>query len=173
MKKILVPTDGSECSTLALDKAVELARKFDGEIILVHVNEPIADPQFLVGANFTGVSASGAGSGSTGAVAVNRKMPHEDYMVNSAEPKPVPDQEKLGDFILGNAVERCLKENIRHSVVNLVGRPADAIVEYAEQENVDLIVMGSHGMGGFRRFFFGSVTHKVALSTHKSILIVR
>lgn len=41
------------------------------------------------------------------------------------------------------------------------GAPADVIVEYAEKENVDLIMMPTHGYGPFRRFLLGSVTAKV------------
>jgi nucleotide-binding universal stress UspA family protein len=43
----------------------------------------------------------------------------------------------------------------------LEGEPARMIVEYAKQENADLIVMPTHGYGAFRRFILGSVTAKV------------
>jgi hypothetical protein len=41
------------------------------------------------------------------------------------------------------------------------GDPARAIIEYAEDEKVDLIMMPTHGYGPFRRFLLGSVTAKV------------
>jgi len=166
MKRILVPTDGSDCSALALDRALELAQKFDSEIILLHVEEPVADPQFVVGANFSGIGTTGLGGA---ALQTHPEPDAEAETPDDMDANPAP----VDDFILQDAAERCLARNVRHTVSHLVGRPADAILATADSAQVDLIVMGSHGMGGFRRFFFGSVTHKVALSTHKSILIVR
>lgn len=43
----------------------------------------------------------------------------------------------------------------------LIGNPADEIVRLAEEENVDLIVMGTHGRTGFKRFLMGSVAEAV------------
>ena len=48
----------------------------------------------------------------------------------------------------------------------LEGDPARKIVEYAEQEGVDLIMLPSHGFGPFRRFVIGSVTAKVLHDAH-------
>jgi nucleotide-binding universal stress UspA family protein len=50
---------------------------------------------------------------------------------------------------------------------------ADTIVEYAEQENMDLIVMATHGRTGLQRWRYGSVTEKVLHGTACSMLVVR
>ena len=52
------------------------------------------------------------------------------------------------------------------------GRPARAIVQYAEETAADLIVMGTHGHGGFERLFLGSVTEKVLRKARCPVLTV-
>ena len=53
------------------------------------------------------------------------------------------------------------------------GRPADRIVEIADKENFDLIVIGSRGVGGVKKFFLGSVSDRVADEAHCPVLIVK
>lgn len=52
------------------------------------------------------------------------------------------------------------------------GTPANAILETAEEEDVDLIVIGSSGKSGFDRFLMGSVADKVSKSAKCSVLVV-
>jgi len=62
-----------------------------------------------------------------------------------------------------------LTEELGHFQVRRVlleGDPARKIVEYAEQEGVDMIMMPSHGFGPFRRFVIGSVTAKILHDAH-------
>jgi nucleotide-binding universal stress UspA family protein len=55
----------------------------------------------------------------------------------------------------------------------LTGSPADEIVEFAERESVDLIVMASHGRTGLSRLLMGSIAEGVMRKTRCPILIVR
>jgi nucleotide-binding universal stress UspA family protein len=57
--------------------------------------------------------------------------------------------------------------------VMLKGSAADKIVEYLDANDCDLVVMGSHGMSGLRRFTIGSITHKVMVQINNPLLIVR
>jgi nucleotide-binding universal stress UspA family protein len=76
--------------------------------------------------------------------------------------------------------ERCLNRikkqlsdegmQVRAEVV--FGRPAEMIVDYALSQGADLIAMATHGRGGFRRRFFGSVTEKVLRTTDLPILLI-
>ncbi len=52
-------------------------------------------------------------------------------------------------------------------------KPAEAILSYAEAEEIDLIIMASHGRGGVRRWVYGSVTEKVLRRAGRAMLIVR
>ncbi len=51
--------------------------------------------------------------------------------------------------------------------------PAPAILELAEEEGADLIVLGTHGRGGLRRLVLGSVADKVIRGTHRPVLVHR
>ena len=53
------------------------------------------------------------------------------------------------------------------------GEPADAILDVAEEENADLIVVGNKGMTGAKRFLLGSVPNKVSHHAPCSVLIVQ
>src|SRR6056297_2390105 len=53
------------------------------------------------------------------------------------------------------------------------GNPAREIVRYAEDENCDLVVMGTHGRGGIDRLLLGSVAEKVVRSSTVPVLTVR
>jgi nucleotide-binding universal stress UspA family protein len=55
----------------------------------------------------------------------------------------------------------------------LHGDPADAIGGYAEDNDIDLIVVGTHGRRGVSRFLLGSVAERVARTAPGSVLIVR
>jgi nucleotide-binding universal stress UspA family protein len=53
------------------------------------------------------------------------------------------------------------------------GRPAQEIVDFAEREDIDLIVMSTHGRSGMSRWILGSVADKVLRGTHLPVLLVR
>jgi nucleotide-binding universal stress UspA family protein len=55
----------------------------------------------------------------------------------------------------------------------LAGNPKEVILEEAEKWNADLIVVGSHGRRGFKRFLLGSVSEAVAMNAHCSVVVVR
>jgi nucleotide-binding universal stress UspA family protein len=55
----------------------------------------------------------------------------------------------------------------------VIRQPADAIVEFANREGVDLIAMATHGRGGVGRWVFGSVTQKIMHLTPAPMLVVR
>lgn len=65
----------------------------------------------------------------------------------------------------------------REKDVNIVtevreGLPYKGILEYADEHDVDLLVMGSHGRSGMNRFLFGSVTERVLRMTDRPVLVV-
>jgi nucleotide-binding universal stress UspA family protein len=64
-------------------------------------------------------------------------------------------------------------QGIRGRTVILEGSPADAILDYARDEVVDLIVVGSTGKHATARTLFGSVSSKIATNATRSVLVVR
>ncbi|TFG64732.1 MAG: universal stress protein, partial [Gemmatimonadales bacterium] len=74
------------------------------------------------------------------------------------------------------ALEESLTDVAWNRVVHSVGRAAHAapaILDYANEHNVDLIVMGSHGRRGFRRLLLGSVTEEVVRLATCPVLVIR
>ncbi|WP_227374291.1 universal stress protein [Haladaptatus halobius] len=53
------------------------------------------------------------------------------------------------------------------------GAPADEILDYAEDEGIDLVVMGTHGRTGLGRFLLGSVAERVARHSTMPVMLVR
>jgi len=64
------------------------------------------------------------------------------------------------------------EEDLKITHVIREGSPARVILEVAQEENVDLIVMGSSGKSGFDRFIMGSVADKVVNSAKCAVLVV-
>ena len=60
-----------------------------------------------------------------------------------------------------------------HIVDAVAGRPSEYIVQLAEEEQIDLIVMATHGQSGWGRVFFGSVAEKVVRLAECPVLTVR
>ena len=74
--------------------------------------------------------------------------------------------EKLKDF----QDEHLYGKRIQSSV--LVGNPAEEIIRYASDNDMDFILMGTHGRKGLDRFIFGSVAEKVVKSSPVPVLTV-
>ena len=58
------------------------------------------------------------------------------------------------------------------SVVRTSSSPADAILEVVDTENIDLIVLASHGRSGMTRWMLGSIAEKIARHAHVPVVIV-
>jgi nucleotide-binding universal stress UspA family protein len=79
----------------------------------------------------------------------------------------------LVDGVLQDATSATAASGIQVETRAVRGDAADAIIEVAEQEGADLIVVGNKGMTGARRFLLGSVPNKVSHHAPCSVLIVR
>lgn len=64
-------------------------------------------------------------------------------------------------------------EGIKHSVSVVEGNITSVILEKSEQEDIDLIIMGSHGRTGIERFILGSNSEKVIRNAHCNVLIIK
>jgi nucleotide-binding universal stress UspA family protein len=65
------------------------------------------------------------------------------------------------------------ESNIRTHVAVLEGLVAEGITEYAQSEGIKLLVLSSHGRNGLNHLGVSSITQKIILSTHASILLIR
>lgn len=64
-------------------------------------------------------------------------------------------------------------EGLHAEVELLQGSPAEMILKYAKEKAVDVIVIGSRGLGGIREFVLGSVSHNVVQSAKIPVLVVK
>ena len=142
-KIILVPTDFSEASALALAWAKELARPFESTLHLLHV---VGDADVSPGTEaLWGFSET----------RVQRRW------IDEAEAKLAG---------LCSAEERAASA-VRTAVE--VGPPADAVVRYAGEHRADLIVMGTRGRGAVEQMLLGSVAAAVVRRAPCPVLTVR
>jgi nucleotide-binding universal stress UspA family protein len=148
IKKILVPTDGSETSRKAAKYAYSLAALSGGSVTLLSVinrNAFIGKPTIPATETPTHIVES-----------------LEDFLRQAAE-QDMRELEKLGE-----------QKGIRTKLVIRYGHPVEEIIREAEREKADLIVMGSHGESALTAAFLGSVTSGVIHTNTKiPVLIVR
>jgi nucleotide-binding universal stress UspA family protein len=130
--RLLVPLDGSERSSHALQFAFEIARPSGAQIDLLHVIVPVS-----VGEYGAGVDPG--------------YVPPEVYasMMN--------DLEMLARDDLEAAAKTCVQAGIVADTHSPIGTPADSIFHLAEDAHADAIVMSTHGRGGASRVLMGSV----------------
>lgn len=152
IKKILVAFDGSESSQHALNHGVQVARKFNADIIIISVVPRVMMPVFP--------------DEGFGAAPITAAQEFTEY------------QERMKNFYLealSEAEEDLDKSSpeLNVEIVLMEGRPSSTIVEKAEEENVDLIVIGSRGLGGITGFILGSTSRRVVDSCTKPILVVK
>ncbi len=143
IKKILCPTDFSEPSYEALKVANELAQHFSAELLLVHVINPIP----IV-------------STPTGPMSFN---------VSSYQ-KELEDSAKKS---LQDIINKMIAKELKVIPFVAYGIVADEIVSIAEEQNVDMIVIATHGRTGFRHLISGSVTEKVVRISNHPVLTIR
>lgn len=150
--RILVPLDGSEPSNHALDHALGIADKFGSELTLLAVVPKVMVPVF-----------PDEGFGAAPVTAAKDMARYQDRMKEIYENVLVEAKAKVEKEHPELKVETILRE----------GRPSATIVDLAENDGVDLIVMGSRGIGGITGWILGSTSSHVVDSCTKPILIVK
>ena len=80
---------------------------------------------------------------------------------------------ELGKKVLDKGEEYFKDENINVVTKVSIGDPASEIIDMAKGEDIDLIVMCTHGMSAAKRFTIGSVTNKVVHHAATPVLVVR
>jgi nucleotide-binding universal stress UspA family protein len=143
-KSIVIGTDGSDTASQAVRQAAELAGAVGAKVQLVSAYEPVP-AQRLRG---------------------ERRDAPEDlqWTINPREDV---------DATLEAAAEIVRQIGVAVEVYPRQGDPADAILDVAEEQEADLIVVGNKGMTGARRFLLGSVPNKVSHHAPCSVMIIR
>jgi nucleotide-binding universal stress UspA family protein len=142
IRKILWPTDFSEASRRALPAVNGLAGLFSATVDVLHVLAPAS------------ALASMAGPG---AVATT------EYLASL---------EERARSTIDDIVEKEISNQITAKATTLTGSAAHEIVRFAEDNEIDLIVLASHGETGLSRLVFGSVAEKVVRHAGCPVLTV-
>ena len=142
---IVVGTDGSDTATTAIHYAIDLARELGARLQIVSAYEPVS-PQRLRDEH----------------VEVPKDL---QWMVN-------PREDVLA--LLDQAMQEASAAGVGQvETFARQGDAADAILDVAEEQRSDLIVVGNRGMTGAKRFLLGSVPNKISHHAPCSVLIVR
>jgi nucleotide-binding universal stress UspA family protein len=144
IKKIAFCTDFSENADQAFEMAFDLTQKYQAQLLLIHVVPPLVFPSPVM-EDFISEQASLQFS--------------EDAIQRAMEQTEKNYLGKMGDY--KNSLVRVLS-----------GHPASEILNFVDQENVDLVVMGTHGFTGLAHFFLGSTAEKVVRRADCSVLTV-
>ncbi|MGA8884868.1 MAG: universal stress protein [Acinetobacter sp.] len=142
-QNILVPVDGSETSYAAVAKAAEFAKAFNSKITVVQVL--VLDP--YIAAEY--ISAS-----------------QTNDLIERARTSIVNNLSKVKEKFHADGVEvetKLLEGQVVHA----------EIAQAAQDAKADLIVIGSHGRTGIKKFFLGSVAQSVLGASDIPVLVVR
>jgi nucleotide-binding universal stress UspA family protein len=143
IKKICVPTDFSSEAEHALLYAATLARRFEAELHLIHVVQDMT-PGYLEGDAMMGFS---------GVDLLETIEKDAKRRLESVQPPDWPPAATI----------------VRYTST---GVPYDEICKYAKKENIDLVVIGTHGRTGLKHFLLGSVAERVVRTCPCPVLAV-
>ena len=143
-RSIVVGTDGSDTAAQAVRQAVDLAGAVGARLELVSAYSPVSQQR----------------------LSEERRQAPEDlqWAINPREDV---------DATLEAAAAVAREAGVDVEVFPRQGDPADAILDVAEEQEADLIIVGNKGMTGAKRFLLGSVPNKVSHHAPCSVLIIR
>ena len=148
ISKILIPHDGTEMSDKAFKKAVELAKMFKAELVLLHVIEEIPLPTSMI-------------------------FDDKD-VINRARRTARKELEKGWEKMVEVNTHEIEDDNVALRGESRKGSAAQQILRFAKNNKIDIIVMGSHRLKGISKIkALGSVTRKVSEIADCPVLIVR
>ena len=139
---ILIPYDGSEYSNRAYNYALDLAKKYNSNLVAV-------------------------------SCIVEQNQPPEMMMLE--EENMQLQKQKVVALQLLSIIESKAEElgiNFK-GIILKTSSVTDALLSYAESNDVDIIIMGSRGLGGFKKLLLGSVTSVLLQHSKCPVLIVK
>jgi nucleotide-binding universal stress UspA family protein len=142
-KNILAPLDGSELSECSLDHVTAIAKGCQvPNVVLLHVLEP--HDRY---AGYTGISTEMLED-----IRKQFQTQNKEYL------------EKVADKLKKKGL------NVKTAIVE--GKPSEEILNYAQKNQVDLIIMSTHGSSGLSRWAFGSVADKVTRHSPVPVMVI-
>ena len=149
IQRILVAVDGSKPSIDAGTQAIDIAKRFDVELIALYVVSPDVRYNYLEDV-------------------ITPRLPKalKDVMMIAMQ-----RGEKHVDKVKQKASEKNVK--VKTDVVIGISSVVKEIIEYAGKNRIDMIVIGSRGLTGIKKMLLGSVASGVVTYAHCSVLVVK
>ena len=152
-KKILVPMDGSELAECVLPHVESIAKGCGaGSVVFARVVEPATAPY----------GAMGDG----GAVITQQDTARMRADIDATHKNET-------EHYLNQLVSRQKYEGVKVQSILIIGKTADSVAEYATKNDVDLIIIATHGRSGISRWVWGSVADRILRSACVPVLMVR
>jgi nucleotide-binding universal stress UspA family protein len=161
--KILCPTDGSGHANKALDIAIDMAGKYDAELVILHVPHRSENIEALQ--RFSEIEGLAEHVSTE-----TDRLRAMDFRVAVATDAAFLDAGisprlliELGQHIVDGAKGRAERNGLKNVDARIeIGDPADRILKCIVAEKIDCVIMGSRGLNDLKGLFLGSVSHKVA-----------
>ena len=144
-KTILVPTDFSQSSDRALEKAVDMAEKYNAKVILLHVIDEKV------------------------------QQCAADYCLKSEDVGRLEEEStrRSTQRLVDEATVFKGSRHVEIDYDLKKGAPAEVILDEQVRTGTDLIIIGSHGKKGIMKHLIGSVTDKVVRAAKSPVMVVR
>jgi nucleotide-binding universal stress UspA family protein len=142
IKRILVPIDFSDYSKTSLRYSINFVKKFNAELFLIYVVEPVIYPPDF----------------SMGQIAI----PTVDL-----------EMDKRAEEELEKLAKKEIPQDIKVRIIVKTGKPFIEILETSSEENIDLIIIATHGHTGVEHILFGSTAEKVVRKAPCPVLTLR
>ena len=151
--RVLVAIDGSTSSMHAIDYAISIAVKNDSQLIILYVID------FY---KYTHLSSS---------IILAPTFGSEKYLEEKSEAEKLMNKIKENFKLKIN--DNTKSKKLKTEIVEGAKSVATTIMEYAESENVDIIIVGSRGRTSFKKLLLGSVSSNVIKNAHCAVLVIR
>jgi nucleotide-binding universal stress UspA family protein len=152
-ERIAVPLDGSKFSASALSYAIEIAKQFGSEVLLIHVVTP-TNP--MIWASPTGVTSPTA----------------TQMAIESAQLRDKENAQRARRY-LKRKLRQVAVQGVKSSFHVTIGAPAKSIIEFCEKEKINLVVMTTSGKSGIKRAILGSVADELIREPGIPVLAIR
>ena len=151
--RVLVAIDGSISLTHTIDYAISIAMKNNSQLVILYVIDVYKYPYL------------------PSSIILAPTFGSEKYLEerNEAEEQMNKIKEKYKQKTKNNIDSKELKTEI----VEGAKSAATTIMEYAESENIDLIIIGSKGRTSFKKLLLGSVSSDIIKNAHCAVLVIR
>ncbi len=180
--KVVVPLDGSKLAETVFPHLEEIARGCSiPEIFLVSVTEEvkgdipkkvlssenISAREFHIPSTSMALPLGSTHMGQTGLV----------FSANSKQLTPMPTRlgrmaKTAGNYLI-KVAKQLEEKGLSTSINILIGKPAEQIIQFAKEQEADLIIMASRGKSGFSQWDMGNIADKVIRATDIPVFLVK